>query len=636
MKTMSVVVVGLWMVFGCSGGTASTADESVPSERENAGAGKATRGQSGDVGPGDDSPADDDPADADDDASSSEPDAGAAADDDIGSGAEDSDDDAASSEGDFEPEAAADDDVPSFAPEPDASASEPEPAADDDVEYASEPEPAADDDAPLGDDDTVDAPAVPPEAAAVTNPFVEVAHDPLSTFAVDVDTASYDIFRRDVNAGTLPVPTQVRLEDFVNFFDYDYPAPEAGAEEPFSIELAAAPNLIDNGTTLLRVGIQGELAPTFEKRAANLVFLVDVSGSMLSEEKLPLVKKVLTYTLDVLEPEDTVSIVTYASGTEVRLEPTKVDEAETIRGVIDSLDAGGSTNGAGGIQLAYAQAEAGFIEGGINHVILATDGDFNVGVSDTAGLVELIEEKRLTGVTLTALGFGTSNNDQMMELVSNAGNGVYGVIADEAQAETYVSERLLHNLTFIAKDVKIQVEFNSDQVLAYRLLGYENRAIADQDFRNDVVDAGEIGAGHRVTALYQLVLVGGEVPSPEGAPAALSGAAYDGAVEVAPEDLVLVKVRYKDVDAMVEDPAYEVARTLRPGAIAASYLDLEQDFQWAVAMATFAEVLAGNPYASTFDLDQIQRIVDEQAERDTDRAEFATLFETARQLIDPR
>lgn len=483
------------------------------------------------------------------------------------------------------------------------------------------------------DEDSVAVP--PPDPAFVAiNPFVHVAHDPLSTFAVDVDTASYDIFRRDVMIGYLPSPETVRLEEFVNYFEYDYPAPEAGAEQPFAISLAAAPSLFDGETTLLRVGIQGEKAPEFEKKPANLVFLVDVSGSMQSPEKLPLVQSVLTQALEVLGPDDTVSVVTYASGTGVALEPTPVSDRGTIENTIAGLSAGGSTNGAGGIQLAYEQAREAFIEGGINHVVLCTDGDFNVGVSDTQGLVDLIEEERKSGVTFTALGFGTQNNDAMMEAVSNAGNGMYGVIANEDQATDYVHERLLRNLTLIAKDVKIQVEFNPELVTAYRLLGYENRAIDDDDFRNDIVDAGEIGAEHRVTAVYELVLTGQDVPTFEGAPPAEAGDVYTGDVEVSADDLVLVKVRYKDVDATEEDAAYEVNTSLTPEDVAKEVTDLDEDFQWTAAVAAFSEVLRGSPYASTDVLPAVKQIVTNQADRDADRREFKALLDMALELMD--
>ncbi len=498
-------------------------------------------------------------------------------------------------------------------------------------EVVAEPEAAAPTDA-----DEAEPEAEPPTTEPAdysTNPYVSVAHDPLSTFAADVDTASYDIFRRDVEWGYLPDPATVRLEEFINYFDYDYPEPAEDSEHPFAIDLAAAPTLLENGTTLLRVGIQGAPPPEFEKKPANLVFLIDTSGSMQSAEKLPLVQRVLTRTLGELDPEDTVSIVTYAGGTGVALEPTPVSDSATISGVINSLSASGSTAGASGIQLAYDQASSAYLEGGINHVILCTDGDFNVGVSSTDGLVALIEDERRSGITFTALGFGGNNNDAMMEAISNAGNGIYGVISSQDQADRYVEERLLDNLTFIAKDMKIQVEFNSELVLAYRLLGYENRAIADQDFRDDKVDAGEIGAGHRVTALYELVLADGTVPEVDGAPPMQTGDAYDGEVEVDAADLVLVKVRYKDVDASALDEAYETSSSLAPEDVAASHRDLDEDFQWAVAIATFAELLKASPYANDSSLGSIRVIAEEQASRDEDRTEFLTLFNLAESMM---
>ena len=477
------------------------------------------------------------------------------------------------------------------------------------------------------------APEDPPISLA-TNPFTLTSFDPLSTFAADTDTASYDIFRQYVTAGLLPSPTTVRLEEYVNYFTYAYPAPAYDDEVPFSISLAAAPNILDRETVMLRVGIQGKAAPPFEKRPANLVFLVDVSGSMSSTDKLPLVQEVLRLTLDELDPTDTISIVTYASSTGVRLPPTPVSDRAAIEEVIDGLTAGGSTAGGAGITLAYEQAEAAFIEDGVNHVLLCTDGDFNVGTSSTDELVALIEEKRETGVTLTALGFGMNSNDEMMEAVTNAGNGVYGVITDSDQAATYVQERLLQGMTYIAKDMKIQVEFNPNEVYAYRLLGYENRAIADQLFRDDTVDAGEVGAGHRVTALYELVMPGVEIPLPQGAPPPENGEPYSGEVEVSADDLVLVKVRYKHLDDTADDPALEVATTLAPADVGESYTALDGDFQWAVVIASFAEILKESPYADPSQLDLMDQIIagPDHAE-DPDRAEFVTLFGTARGLL---
>ena len=474
----------------------------------------------------------------------------------------------------------------------------------------------------------------PPPPPLGTNPFVIATHDPLSTFAADVDTASYDIFRQYVNAGMLPEPDSVRLEEYVNSFTYEYVAPEQGAEHPFSISLAAAPSLFEWDTTILRVGIQGITPPPEDKKPANIVFLVDVSGSMSSADKLPLVQQVLDETVDVLDATDTISIVTYAGSTEVRLEPTPVANAATIKAVIDALASGGSTAGAAGIDLAYQQAEAGFIDGGINHVVLCTDGDFNVGPSSTDELLTLIEEKRATGITLTALGFGIGSNDAMMQAVSNAGNGMHAVISSSAQATEYVQEQMLSTLVHIAKDMKIQVEFNPEYVLAYRLLGYENRAVADDDFRDDAVDAGEIGAGHRVTALYEVVRTGSELPAADGAPTAEDGAVYDGVVEVGAEDLVLVKVRYKQPGATESDPASEVASSLAPSAIAADATELDADFQWALSVASFAEILRQSPYAVPERLSAIEALVTRPAhEALDDRVEFVELFNKAKPML---
>jgi Ca-activated chloride channel family protein len=262
--------------------------------------------------------------------------------------------------------------------------------------------------------------------------------------------------------------------------------------------------------------------------------------------------------------------------------------------------------------------------------VLCTYVDFIVGVSSENGLVELITEKRYSGVTVTALVFGTGNlNDSMMEAVSNAGNGIYGVISSEAQAEQYVHEKLLSTLIHIAKDVKIQVEFNADHVYAYRLLGYENRALADDDFRDDVVDAGEIGAGHRVTALYELVMAGDSIPMVKKAPPIEDGEAFDGEAEISEEDLILVKVRYKSPRATEDDPATEVQATLKPTDLLGDSSNADDDLRWAVAIAAYAEVLKGSPFADETQMSTIEAIVNEQAGRDSGRTEFKQLFDKA-------
>ena len=470
--------------------------------------------------------------------------------------------------------------------------------------------------------------------AVGTNPFIATAHDPLSTFGADVDTASYDIFRRDVNAGTLPVADSVRLEDYVNDFSYDYPAPPVDGAVPFQISLAAARNVFDRQTTLLRVGIQAVKPLPFEKRPANVVFLIDVSGSMQAANKLPLVQRIAVNALDVLDPTDRVSIVTYASGTSVRLPPTPVAQRDAIVNVVNGLVAGGSTNGGSGLNLAYEQAAAGYIDGGINHVVLCTDGDFNVGPSSTTELLALIRSKRATGVTLTALGFGSGDlNDQMMEAVSNAGNGMYALISSADQADNYAQNRLLSTLVHVAKDMKIQVEFNPAKVAAYRLLGYEDRAIADTSFRNDAVDGGEVGAGHRVTALYELVPAGQLLALRPGQPAVQDGAASTAVAEVAASDMVLVKVRWKGLDATDATPASEVSASLAPEHCSDGIAVADADLRWAAGIAAFAEILKKSPFADPTYLPEIDAVVAAQAARDGDLTEFAQLYGVARGLL---
>jgi Ca-activated chloride channel family protein len=467
-----------------------------------------------------------------------------------------------------------------------------------------------------------------------TNPYVFTAADPQSTFAVDVDTASYDIFKRDMGWGNLPVTTSVRLEEYVNYFPYEYTQPLHTSEVPFAISVDAAKNIFTPGTTLLSIGIKGRQPPPTEKKPANLVFLIDVSGSMTSSAKLPLVKLVLTETLDILEPTDTISIVTYAGHTAVKMTPTPVSQKSTIKGIINSLDSGGSTNGEGGIMLAYEQAQAGFIDGGINHILLCTDGDFNVGNTSDKSLVKLIEEKRKSGVTLTVLGFGAGNlNDSMMEAITNAGNGFYGVIANEDHAYEYVHKRMLSTMTLIAKDVKIQVEFNKDYVFAYRLLGYENRAIPDHLFVDDTVDAGEIGAGHTVTALYELVLTGSGLPRVNNAPQPEDGPLFDGVLDVKEDELCRVKIRYKDVDATESDPAYQVDRGLSPQMIHDDITLASANLQWSAAIAAFAEILKKSPYGFMDNLDAIEALTQANAGEDPARLEFLQLYKQAKPLI---
>ena len=469
--------------------------------------------------------------------------------------------------------------------------------------------------------------------ATGTNPFVLTAHDPLSTFAADVDTASYDIFRRDIARGILPNKDSVRLEEYVNYFDYNYPTPEHQSDTPFSIDIVAADSPFAE-TTLIRLGIKGKANPPQEKKPTNLVFLVDISGSMSSPDKIGLVKLILRETLSVLEPTDTISIVTYAGHTKIALEPTPVSNSETITGIINGFDAGGSTDGASGILLAYEQAEAGFVEGGVNHILLCSDGDFNIGISSTDALLELIEEKRQTGITFTILGFGSGNlNDAMMEAISNAGNGIYSVITDEDQAYDYAHNKMLATINHICKDMKIQVEFNTDHIFAYRLLGYENRAIRDEDFRNDRVDAGEIGAEHTVTALYEVVMTGNSIPVAEGAPALVEGDPAEYPVELSDDEMCRVRIRYKEVGASEEDSAFEVVQGLSITGTDNNFEETNSDFQWAAAMAAFSEILKESPFAKRESINVIREIITRNQGSDADRIEFLRLFEEATDLL---
>ncbi|MFL6549770.1 MAG: von Willebrand factor type A domain-containing protein, partial [Povalibacter sp.] len=337
------------------------------------------------------------------------------------------------------------------------------------------------------------------------NPVHRVAEDPVSTFSIDVDTGAYANVRRFLNDGQLPPQDAVRVEEMINYFDYQYTPPKT-RDTPFSVstELAHAP--WNNQAWLLKVGIKGFEVSAAERPPANLVFLIDVSGSMQTPDKLPLLKNAFRMLTDQLTARDRVSMVVYAGSSGVVLEPTAGDQKQKIREAIDQLEAGGSTNGAEGIERAYQLARAAHIDKGINRVVLATDGDFNVGVVNFEALVDMAERQRASGVALTTLGFGTGNyNDKLLERLADAGNGNYSYVDSAAEARKVLVSELSSSLFTIAKDVKIQVEFNPAEVLEYRLIGYENRMLAREDFNNDKVDAGDIGAGHRITALYEVV-----------------------------------------------------------------------------------------------------------------------------------
>ena len=423
----------------------------------------------------------------------------------------------------------------------------------------------------------------------VENAFLDAREQPLSTFAVDVDTASYSNVRRFLNRQTLPPPGAVRIEEMVNYFRYDYPAPEG--EHPFAVhtEVAACPWKPRH--RLVRIGLKGREIEAENRPRCNLVFLLDVSGSMSDANKLGLVKQSLRLLVDQLDENDSVAIAVYAGGSGLALPATPADRRHEVLDALDRLKAGGSTNGGEGIELAYNVAVENFIPGGTNRVILCTDGDFNIGITNQSELIRLIEEKAASGVYLSVLGFGRGNyKDSTMEKLADKGNGNYAYIDSFAEAKKVLVEDLTGTLVTIAKDVKIQVEFNPASVNAYRLIGYENRLLAAQDFRDDAKDAGEIGAGHTVTALYEVVPVGGDVPTQSigelkyQRPLELTGAA-------GLEELLTVSLRYKTPDG---SRVSEFALPIRDDG--GDFEQSTEDFQFAASVAGFGMVLRDSAY----------------------------------------
>jgi Ca-activated chloride channel homolog len=464
------------------------------------------------------------------------------------------------------------------------------------------------------------------------------SEQPRSTFSIDVDTASYANVRRFLTSGRLPPPDAVRIEEMVNYFRYDYPQPVG--DRPFSVTLEAAECPWHSGRRLVRIGLEGRDIDRRERPAGNLVFLIDVSGSMAAANKLPLVKQALAMLVEELTENDSVAIVTYAGDAGVKLPATSGDQKEKILAAIESLSSGGSTHGSAGINLAYEQAAERFIAGGANRVILATDGDLNVGVTSDEALVDLIKRKAAGGTFLTVLGFGEGNlQDAKMEKIADNGNGVYAYIDGAREARKVLVEQLTGSTITIAKDVKIQVEFNPAQVASYRLLGYENRIMAAEDFRNDRKDAGEIGAGHSVTALYEIELVGDggegsagaeplkyQPPQPKPAPEA---ALVDGATS---RELLTVKLRWKkpEGDASTLD---EVPLVDRGGAFEQASAEL----RFAAAVAAFGMVIRNSEYKGEATLPLVAKIAAGALgpDRGGYRAEFLDLVRKAETLRVP-
>ena len=430
-------------------------------------------------------------------------------------------------------------------------------------------------------------------------PVQAVANAPVSTFAVDVDTGSYANVRRFLMEGRQPPAEAVRTEEMLNYFRYDYPRPE-DRSRPFSVTTDVARTPWNPATRLLRIGIRGYDVAREERPQANLVFLVDVSGSMQEPDKLPLVKAALTDLADQLNPRDRVSIVVYAGAAGLVLKPT--NDKNAVKAALACLEAGGSTAGGEGLMLAYKTARDAYIEGGINRVILCTDGDFNVGVSSDHGLTDLVKKQRDSGITLTTLGFGEGNyNEWMMEQIADVGNGNYGYVDSAMEARKLLGEELSSTLFTIAKDVKVQVEFNPAVVSEYRLVGYENRALAEEDFANDKVDAGDIGAGHQVTAIYELVPVGTKGWLPDRRyPANRLDARTAGATSEA----AWLKLRYKlpgsESSKLIEQPV--------PAAALASAAPAQGDFAFATAVAAFGQKLRGDEYLGNYGWSDIRAL----------------------------
>lgn len=455
------------------------------------------------------------------------------------------------------------------------------------------------------------------------NPVHRVADQAVSTFSIDVDTGSYSNTRRFLNDGRLPPVDAVRAEEMINYFDYQYPQPNS--IHPFSVTTEIVDSPWKENAKLIKIGIQAKDLATKQLPPANLVFLVDVSGSMDAPDKLPLVKQTLRLLTEQLRPQDKVTIITYASGEKLVLEPTSGDQKDKILRVIDALQASGATAGEQAIQLAYQQAEKAMLKNGINRILLATDGDFNVGITDFSTLKGMVAEKRKSGISLTTLGFGTGNyNEQLMEQLADAGDGNYSYIDNKNEAKKVVQRQLSSTLATVAQDVKIQVEFNPATVKEYRLVGYENRMLKQEDFNNDKVDAGDIGAGHNVTAIYEII--------PVGQPGWLNDSRYQTPKKTNPatqSEYAFVNVRYKlpnqDKSILLNQPVSAGSKFLSQAS---------NDTRFAIAVASYAQQLKGGEYNGAMGWDQIIQLAQQSAKPDPYmmREEFVELAKIAKNL----
>ncbi|KQX40551.1 hypothetical protein ASD04_07220 [Devosia sp. Root436] len=449
-----------------------------------------------------------------------------------------------------------------------------------------------------------------------------VADEPVSTFSIDVDTASYSYVRRQLEDGYVPEPDAVRIEELINYFPYDYPAAQSAAV-PFKPTMAVYPTPWNPKTQLLQIGIKGYVPDAGEDKPSNLVFLIDTSGSMDEPDKLPLLKRAFGLLVDQLSANDTVSIVVYAGSAGVVLEPTMATEKARILGALDQLAAGGSTAGAAGIELAYRLAEQARVEGGTNRVILATDGDFNVGIDDPDDLESFIEAKRDSGTTLSVLGFGRGNlDDATMQALAQHGNGNASYISSFREAQKVLVEEIGGTLDMIAKDVKIQIEFNPAVISEYRLIGYKTRALNREDFNNDAVDAGDIGAGHTVTAIYEITPVGSGAEMIEPLRYGLESATGSG------DEIAFLRMRYKlpesDVSQLIE-------QKVTPDLVYGDIGEVSDDMRFAAAVAAFGQKLKGSNYGSAMGWDDIEALARSGKGSDESgyRSEFIQLVDAA-------
>jgi Ca-activated chloride channel family protein len=447
------------------------------------------------------------------------------------------------------------------------------------------------------------------------NDFMSPGANPLSTFSIDVDNASYTNTRRMLEDGVLPPADAIRSEEFINYFDYDYRIPKK--EEVFSVNTEMGECPWNEDAKLLHVGLKGFTIPTEDLPASNLVFLLDVSGSMNDHNKLPLLKKSFKTLVDQLSEKDNVAIVTYAGEDRVVLESTSCENKDLIKSAIDNLESGGSTNGAGGINKAYDLAVENLLEDGNNRVILATDGDFNIGQSSDGELTRMIEEKREEGVFLTILGYGMGNyKDSKMESLADHGNGNYFYIDDIRESNRVLVTNLAGTLYAIAKDVKIQVEFNPALVKEYRLIGYENRLMADQDFEDDKKDAGELGAGHTVTAIYEIIE--GKADKPD--------LKYQSSSSKKSDEIVMVSLRYKR-------PKGSKSKLIQIPVIHRKLNENSKAFNFSAAVAAFSMILRESKYINDFSYHDVIDLVQANVTiEELDKVEFLRLVETAMML----